>query len=91
MRLSDITREDALMAANLAQILAVSDKLLDALKLAGLPVTGPGLDRRAEAQRWFLAICTDMAKQIQTPAEPMRVKAMGDLQAAPRKTRKNKA
>lgn len=94
MKISDISREDGIMAASLAQTLSVADKLLDALKLAGLPVTGPGLDRRVEAARWLHALCTEMARQLQpTPPAPetttMRVKGMGSLPAsAPKKPAK---
>lgn len=61
MEISKVTEKDALMAANLGQILTVSTRLLDALKLAGLPVSGPGLDRRDEVSRWLHELLVQMA------------------------------
>lgn len=81
MQLTEISREDALMAAQVAQILSIADKVLDGLKLSGLPLPA-GLDRRPEALRWFQALCLQMARSLEQPAavdQTMRVKAMGSL------------
>lgn len=94
MKVSEVAQEDGLMAASLAQILAVADKLFDALKLAGLPIKGPGMDRRNEASRWLMGLCGIMAEQLKAaPAGDggIRIKSMGSMPAAtPAKTPKKK-
>ena len=83
MKLSEINERDGLMAAHLLQFLAMSNKLVDALKLAGLPISGPGVDKREETNKWFTALASEMAKQIKAggskPAEDtgFRVKSVG--------------
>lgn len=67
MKIDQTTQDDGLMAASLLQILAVSERLFDALKLAGLPVTGPGLENRQKAQQWFINLTKQMAAQLQPP------------------------
>lgn len=70
---------------------------MDALKLAGLPITGPGLDKRTEAGKWLGGIAQQMAAQLkarkqEAPAQGFKVKSMGSLSpsAAPTKAKKSR-
>lgn len=93
MDVNNVSEQDARMAAYLMQLLAVSERLLDSLKLAGLPVNGPGLDRRTEACKWFVDLSKQMASSIQSQkkSQPeVKVKAMGSTPGLTKKSRRNK-
>lgn len=91
MQVHNVSDLDGQMAAALAQNMAVAEKLFDALKLAGLPVSGPGMDKRTESAKWLGGILNQMAKDLQTSraaaATPvvekassvMKIKGMGPI------------
>lgn len=56
MKVTEPTPRDVEMATSTLQLLLVADKLLDSLKLGGFPVSGPGIDRRAESLQWFASV-----------------------------------
>lgn len=94
MQVSNVSDQDGLMAASLMQTMAVAEKLFDALKLAGLPVTGPGLEHRAAAAAWLGQVAREMAAQLKVSraaaaapapapaATGFKVKAMGPIPGA---------
>lgn len=82
MDINNINDNDRLMMLTTLQVGAVAERLFDALKLAGLPITGPGMDRREEATKWLSALGRQMGDKIRTqaatlaPTEGMRVKSI---------------
>lgn len=90
MQVRDTTENDGILMASALQTLAVAERLFDALKLAGLPVSGPGLDKRAEASKWLTGVATAMAEQLRASRtaeaaakaaadSTFRVKSMGPI------------
>ena len=78
MEITKISEQDGLMIAHLLQFLAASNRLMDALKLAGMPVSGPGMGRREEASKWLGKLAEDMARQLKLPSNnsSFRVKSV---------------
>lgn len=70
MQVIGITAADAQHAAKLAQFLAMATKMVDALKLAGLPIEGPGVAEREASALWLGRLMSDMARQIDFEAKP---------------------
>lgn len=64
MEVSKVTEEDGRSAAYLMQFLAVASKLVDALRIGGFPLSGPGVDYKDSSFRWLLGVSESMAKQI---------------------------
>lgn len=82
MEVSKVTEADGQACARLLQVLSVANRLFDAMKIAGLPVSGPGMDHREEIGRWLGSIAKSMGEQLKASRSAptgMKVRSMGKL------------
>lgn len=94
MKVSDVSEHDGVMFASAMQIMAIADKLFDALKLAGMPIQGPGMSKRADVAIWLREHSLQLAKAIEASRaagdQSMKIKNMGPLPAPAKAARKKK-
>lgn len=64
MQVGNVTQDDGRNCAHLVEVVQFATKLLDAFKLAGITVSGPGLNNRDSAARWLGAVAQVMAVDI---------------------------
>lgn len=64
MDISNLTPDDGKNCAALLDICGFAIKLADALKIAGITLTGPGIERREDAKRWIHEVAVKMAAEL---------------------------
>lgn len=75
MEVSKVTEVDGKNCAHVIELLTLTSRLLDALRLAGLPVSGPGVTHKEEAKAWMVSLAGRMAADLraQEAAKPAAV------------------
>jgi len=78
MEVSKVSQADGKSCAHLIELVSLVCKLLDALRLAGLPVSGPGVDGKEAAKRWISSVAQQMAADLQKQEaeKPMVIKSI---------------
>lgn len=64
MKVTDVTQADGKACAELGYLVEVACRLMDSLKLAGLPISGPGVDSREQVKVWVKHLAALMATEI---------------------------
>jgi hypothetical protein len=65
MKITDFTKQDAIHMANLLAIVTHSNKLIDAMRVAGIHMTGNAVASKEETLAWAKELATHMAIEIQ--------------------------
>jgi hypothetical protein len=68
MKLIEVTKEDAIKMADLLALLQHTNKLIDAMKVAGIQMQGRAVEQKEAAFTWIKEIATGMANELQAKA-----------------------
>lgn len=79
MEVSKVSQEDGRNCAYVIELISLVVKLVDAFKLAGIPISGPGINNRDTAKLWLGQMAQQMASDMkkQEAEKPMTVKSVG--------------
>jgi ADP-ribosylglycohydrolase len=88
MKLTNFTKQDAINMANLLALITHANKLIDAMKVAGIHMTGNAVAAKEETLAWAKQIAQLMAVEI---TEAKKAAETKPAKAAPTKTATPKA
>lgn len=88
MEISKVSQDDGRNCAYVIELVSLVSKLLDAFRLAGIPVSGPGVNNKEQAKQWLSSVAARMATDLkkQEAEKPMAVKSV----SAPQKLTSNR-
>lgn len=78
MEVIKVTEEDAKRMAGALDLMSLVSKLVDSLRLAGLPIQGPGIQDKEHIRQWLNGLAQGMAADLrkQKAEKPMAVKSI---------------
>lgn len=69
MKITNVSMEDARKMADLLALVTNSNKLIDAMKVAGIHMTGRAVEKKEETYAWLKEIATGMAQELAATAK----------------------
>lgn len=75
MKITNFTKQDAIHMANLLALVTHSNKLIDAMRVAGIHMTGNAVASKEETLAWVKQLAQLMAVEIQSQAKASKPEA----------------
>jgi hypothetical protein len=75
MRIIEVTKDDAVHMADLLALVTHTNKLIDAMKVAGIQMQGRAVERKETTFAWIKDIATGMANELTAKSAPAAAKS----------------